>query len=153
MAVLGGRSDDPRPVPSLVLLDRVRAYLEARLVPTADLHLVGPDWLRAEVEAEVVAERPEAALEVRDAVVAALEAFLHPLSAGPDGEGWSLGRRPQKSEIHAVIEGTPGVDHVRRLRLELTVTAEAEAAPDCLLIYSGEHRIRLWGGAEEEDPS
>lgn len=147
--VIVPRGDEPRPVPSLELLGRVRDYVEARLQPTVGLFLAGPDWLRLSVRAEVVPERPEGAADVRAAVLERLTAFLHPLTGGFDGGGWAFGRQPRRSDFYALIEKTPGVDHVRLL----TVTEEPDeggARPDRFLVYSGEHEIALIGSTDEE---
>ncbi|HEX2223682.1 MAG TPA: putative baseplate assembly protein, partial [Thermoanaerobaculia bacterium] len=57
-------ADAVRPVPGPELLDRVRSYIEARLSPVVDLWVTGPDWLRIDIEAEVVPRRLDAALAV-----------------------------------------------------------------------------------------
>ncbi len=144
-------SSDPKPVPDLQLLDRVRTHLEARLAATADLRVIGPDWLRMTVEAEVVPARLEASTDVQAAVQERLRSFLHPLTGGLDGRGWAFGARPYRSDFYALIESTPGVDHVRRL----TVTEAAEeggARPGRFLVYSGDHRILLSSDLDPDTP-
>ena len=49
-----------------------------------------------------------------------LTAFLHPLSGGPDGNGWEFGRDIYLSEIAAVVQATEGVDRVRSLIVRKT---------------------------------
>lgn len=147
--VIVPHGDEPRPVPSLELLDRVRDYVEARLQPTVELFLAGPDWLRLGVRAEVVPQRLEGAADVRGAVLERLAAFLHPLTGGFDGSGWSFGSQPRRSDFYALIEKTPGVDHVRLL----TVSEDPEEGgvrPDRFLVYSGEHEIVMIGNPDEE---
>ena len=41
--ILVPRSTDPKPIPSLELLDRVVDYIESRLPPTVDFWAAGPD--------------------------------------------------------------------------------------------------------------
>src|SRR6185369_9664413 len=101
-----------KPVPSLELLSRVSTYIAARLSPVVDFWVVGPDWLQVDVQAEVVPRELEAVTDVHTAVLGRLRAFLHPLTGGPDGEGWDFGRKPHRSDLYALIEDTPGVDHV-----------------------------------------
>ena len=139
-----------RPAPSLALLDAVDDFVRARCPAGVALAVSGPEWVRVEVYAEVVPERVEEAPTVARAVEVALARFLHPLSGG-DGEGWTFGRRPHRSDFFALIEGVPGVDHVRRLRVREhpDLDAEQPAMSDedlaafrrRFLVYSGDHQI------------
>jgi len=133
------RSTELQPIPSLELLSRVQDYLAVRLAPTVELWVAGPDWLRVTVMAEVVPVSLEAATDVQVAVLAALVTFLHPLTGGLDGQGWAFGRKPYQSDLYALVEGIPGVDHVRRL----IVDEDGEVSPDQFLVFSGEHRITM----------
>jgi hypothetical protein len=133
------RSTALQPIPSLELLGRVEDYLAARLTPTVNLWVAGPDWLRVTVTAEVIPTFPEAATDVQVAVLAHLVAFLHPLTGGLDGQGWAFGRQPYQSDLYALIEDIPGVDYVRRL----TVIETGEVRPDRFLVYSGDHQITM----------
>jgi hypothetical protein len=71
------------------------------------------------VEATVVPTSFEEADAVGDRVSTALERFLHPLTGGPDGQGWAFGRKPHGSDLSALIEAVEGVDHVRALTVRL----------------------------------
>jgi hypothetical protein len=108
-----------RPTPSLGLLRRVQAHLQERCPPTADLWVAGPEWIAVTVEATVVPTSFEEADAVRDRVSSALERFLHPLTGGPDGQGWAFGRKPHGSDLSALVEAVEGVDHVRALSVSL----------------------------------
>ena len=55
--------------------------------------------------------------QLRQAILDALNAFLDPLTGGPDGTGWPLGRDVYRTEIMQAIDRTPGVDHVESLAL------------------------------------
>lgn len=142
--VLVPRGAEARPAPSLELLARVREHLEARVSPTVDLVVQGPDWARVVVAAEVVPARLEAASDVHAAVLARIAAFLHPLTGGAGGEGWPFGRRPHRSDLYALVEDTPGVDHVRALEVE----TDEMPHPERSLVYGGEHRITVVGLAD-----
>jgi predicted phage baseplate assembly protein len=142
------RSTEAKPVPTLELLSRVRGFLEARVSPTLDLWVVGPDWLEVRVEVEIVPQVLEAATDVQNTVQERLAAFLHPLTGGLDGAGWAFGRKPYRSDLYALIEGTPGIDHVRQL--QVTETAhEGGARPERFLVFSGEHRITVTSNTDE----
>lgn len=88
-------------------------------------------------------------------VEARVEAFLHPLSGGPVGEGWWFGELPSVSETYALLEGLDGVGHVEQLSLtyrwggrQVTVS-EGDLLPDIgrdALACSGQHRVTARGG-------
>jgi predicted phage baseplate assembly protein len=137
--ILVPTSRDRQPIPSLELLSRVEGYIQARLAPTVDLWVAGPDWLQVSVTAEVVPIAIEMATDVQVAVLARLAAFLHPLTGALDGQGWAFGRKPYRSDLYTLIESTPGVDHVRRL----TVVEEGDVSPDRFLVSSGDHQITM----------
>jgi Baseplate J-like protein len=136
-----------QPVPSVELLARVQEFVENRLPPIVDLWVAGPGWVQIAVTAEVVPVSLERATDVQSAVRAALETFLHPLSGGPHAGGWPFGRTPRRSDLLALIERVPGVDHVRGLSV-----ARAEAMPPpvpaALLVYSADHTIAMAGSTE-----
>jgi predicted phage baseplate assembly protein len=143
------RSGDRKPVPSVELLERVKAYVGARTPPTVRLSVAGPRWLAVSVQAEVVASHPSAARGLPDAISARIDAFLQPLTGGPYENGWELGRRPYRSELFALIEGADGVDHLRSLRVSLLEDGKtlppADFARDRLLLYAGTHTITVAG--------
>jgi hypothetical protein len=126
-----------QPVPSLALNDRVKAYIRERCDPSVNLQVTGPEWQAVSVTAVVVPVSLERANAVRAAVVQHLENFLHPLTGGKKGQGWALGRLPQPSDLYAVIESIPGVDHVQCLNVEPELK---ELSPE-KLVYSGTHTI------------
>ncbi len=105
-------SPDVRPTPSLGLLRRVRTYLRERTPATGELWVAGPEWMGVTVTATVVPRPGVLPDGVRAAVLGALERYLHPLTGGADGLGWAFGRKPQRSDLFALVQGVPGVDHV-----------------------------------------
>ncbi|MDB4950482.1 MAG: putative baseplate assembly protein [Gemmatimonadetes bacterium] len=143
------RGDASKPVPGVDLLERVSAFVGARTPPTVSLSVVGPRWMEVSVEVEVAAATPEAARGLPDAITARLDAFLHPLRGGPYQEGWEPGRRPYRSEVFAVVEATPGVDHLRSLRVRMKEDGREVPPPafgrDRLLVYPGPHAVRVSG--------
>ena len=109
------RAVEAKPVPSLVLVERVAACLTACRPPVVDLRVVGPDYVRVDIEAEIALNSIDGAAQVQPRIVAALRGFLHPLSGGFDGAGWDFGRRPHKSDLLRLTSAIPGVDHIRFL--------------------------------------
>ena len=165
-------SADRRPAPSLGLLRQVRAYLLARCPATTDLWVAGPEWIKVTVTATVVPRSFDDAESVGARVRAALDTFLHPLTGGPDGQGWAFARKPHRSELFAVVEAVAGVDHVRTLdidaapesatladRLEVVLSrALAQTGPASggelaqwlarALVYSGDHAVTVALGSD-----
>src|SRR5437660_190417 len=90
-------STDARPYPDLEMLDAVRSYLERRRAAEARLVIVGPKYVRVTVRAEVVPESAAAVGHLEASIVGALSRFLHPLTGGAEGTGWSFGRKPHAS--------------------------------------------------------
>jgi predicted phage baseplate assembly protein len=134
-----------QPVPTLDLLTRVEDEVAGRATPTFSLWVAGPGWTEVTVTAEVVPEAFGEAARVEAEVLERLNAFLHPLTGGPAGTGWPFGRRPHRSDIHALIEAVPGVDHVRALAVEERVDRPAPA-PGASLVFSGTHSIVMSAG-------
>ena len=133
------RSTARQPIPSLALIDQVKAYIRERCDPGVNLQVIGPEWQDISVRAVVVPVSLERADAVRAAVVQHLENFLHPLTGGKKGQGWALGRLPQQSDLYAVIESIQGVDHVQSLKVEPDLKEE-QLSPE-KLVYSGTHTI------------
>ena len=119
--VIQPHSQDPQPQPSFGLRRQVERYLQARTPAATALQVsvTGPDYQPVGVEASIVPIDPSAAGIVRDAVIAALMAFLHPVTGGPEGRGWPFGRAVYLSDVAAVVEAVPGLDHVETLQLLL----------------------------------
>jgi predicted phage baseplate assembly protein len=138
----GGRG---RPVPSLELLDRVRAFLGERIPATVELEVLGPEWVEVAVTVEVAPVAPGAAGEVQAALSTGLAGFLHPLTGGADGAGWPFGRRPWRSDLYALAEAVPGVDHVRLLEVRETPFPRTPY----FLVYSGAHSVRVAARADD----
>jgi hypothetical protein len=89
--------------------------------------VAGPEWVAVTVTATVVPTSFEEADAVGDRVSTGLERFLHPLTGGPDGQGWAFGRKPHGSDLSTLIEAVEGVDHVRALAMSLQPeTADAD---------------------------
>ncbi len=132
-----------RPLPTTELLNQVQDYLDRRRIPTADLIVVGPDYVRVDVSGEVVLASLEGVSRTERAVAEAISAYLHPLTGGPEGAGWAFGRLPQRSDLYRVIEALPGVDHVRSLALDLVPDRPGADRTGRFLVYGGEPVITL----------
>jgi hypothetical protein len=132
-----------KPLPSLELLEHVGQYLRDRQAANAALAIVGPLYIRVDVDVEVVLERIEGANDVEQAIRSKLAAFLHPLTGGRDCSGWDFGREPQTSDLLAIVGDVTGVDHVRKLAATQHEDLPGSRVTGRFLVYSGQHRISL----------
>lgn len=134
------------PTPSQGLLDAVWRYLDRRRMVCTTLQIIGPQYVEITVTSNVRVRTGASAKNVRNRIVAALDAFLNPLMGGPASLGWPFGRSVYRSEIFQLIEGVPGVDHA----LTLSLMAET-GSPQCgdialcpmALVRSGPHQIEV----------
>jgi hypothetical protein len=143
------QSQDPQPQPSFGLRRQVQNYLAAR-VPAAiseQIFVTGPTYLPIGVEAVVAPADASAAGAVFEEVTETLEAFLHPLTGGPEGTGWPFGRDVYLSDVAAVLEAVEGVDYVETLNLLLDNTPRGERidVPEDRIVVAGEIDIKLAG--------
>ena len=137
------RSNDTKPIPSVELLEHVKNFLDARRLATVDLVVVGPEFVRVDVDAEIVVEQAEEASKVEQRIDAALETYLHPVSGGPSSSGWDFGRLPQRSEIYVLIERIPGVGHIRDLTLTTVGERPGIEKTKHFLVYCGRHTLTM----------
>ena len=153
------RSGDRQPVPSTAMKERVRDAMDAQapatLVETDRLVVRGPSYVEVSVEATLVARRGTRISQFEASTTDALDAFLHPLTGGPENEGWAFGTVPCLSDFYALLEGLAGTDYVDDLTVTVTGSETAvtltegeptpTVAPDTL-VFSGVHEITARGG-------
>lgn len=151
----------PRPDADAGLLALVEAYLRARGVPGVQLDVTGPNWVRVDLAAKIVAVSHAAAVGLLDACHAAVARFLHPLTGGRSGQGWRFGQVPRASDLARVLGAVPGVEHVRGLvvacdppppPLDAKLTDAELAALAGRLIHAGARALTLAGVAGEVLP-
>jgi hypothetical protein len=142
-------SKEARPFPSFGLRERVREYIEASTLANLPLmrsiHVIGPDYFEIGVNATIIPVEADEAGMVDIAVRQALADFFHPLSGGPDGTGWELGRDVFLSDVAALLEAVEGVDFVEELFLLRDDTPQGErvAVPPERLVVGGDIRIKI----------
>src|SRR5262249_12896415 len=132
------RSADVRPLPSVELIRRVQDFLNRGHEPTVRLSVVVPLYVRVEVAAEIGLVGIDRATDVVAEVRQTVASFLHPLTGGLDGKGWDFGRRPHLSDLYALIEAVPGVDHIRALDVAEVEDVAGATLTRRFLLYSGE---------------
>ncbi len=137
-----------QPTPSPALLSSVRAYLNRRRIIGSRIEVVGPTYLEVAVRAQVQALTGTSKTTLPQKITDALNAFLHPLTGGPEGAGWPFGRDVYRAEILQVIDRVPGVDYVASLAL---LVDGCECSPQCSnvclsptwLVAAGAHEIEV----------
>jgi len=135
-----------RPAPSAGLVRAVSARLEKRRMIGTRVIVGAPRYLEVAVRARLKAFDGKDKALLRARVAAAIDAFLHPLTGGPDKTGWPLGRDVYRAELMQVIDETPGVDHVLSLEL-MAQGCEPSCGNLCLqptqLVAAGRHEIEV----------
>jgi hypothetical protein len=78
-------------------------------------------------------------------VIKALQRYIHPLTGGPDEDGWVFGATICRTELFALLEGIQDVDHVQDivLRVEDEVKAGDVVMGPEQLPFSGEHKVSI----------
>ncbi|MFT3721502.1 putative baseplate assembly protein [Pseudorhodoferax sp.] len=140
LAVLPRDATAPQPQPEPALLQRIRAFLQARCPAGVRLQLVGPRYLALDLELEVAPLPGADPAALADACARRLRDYLHPVAGGPAGEGWPFGRRPHPSELRAALRGLPGLGEVRQLR-QRPARGGAPQAPHAL-VCAGDCAVR-----------
>lgn len=138
-------------VPAEETLRQLAEYLDERRIIGTRLVVEPPRYHGITVVAQLRA-RPGTDTEALERkAIETLYRYFHPLSGGPDGDGWPFGRPVQVGDVYAVLQPLPGVELVDDVRLFPTdplTTERAEAVqrlavdPNAL-VYSYEHLVRV----------
>ena len=143
------QSQDPRPSPSVGLRQEVLNYILQRapadLAACGGITVVGPTYLAVDVSATIAPADPGEAGAVEQNVVNALGSFLHPLTGGPGGQGWDIGRGLYASDIASVLSNVDGVDYVERLALYVNGVLQGEqvTVPVGQIVVAGELMVSM----------
>jgi hypothetical protein len=98
-----------------------------------------------DVELEVLGRTGADASALTQACASRLSRFLHPVTGGPDGDGWDFGRWPHVSELRAALAGMAGLVEVRRLQRRLIEPQPGALAAPHALPRAGQCRITVVG--------
>jgi hypothetical protein len=131
------------PQPSAALLDRALRYLDRWRSPNVDLILVGPEYVRVSVNADVVVDESGLAGDVELKIRRALDNYLHPTTGGAEGVGWEFGRLPQRFDLYSLIQRISGVSHVRDLRLLTVADRPGAERSNRFLVCCGPHTLSI----------
>ncbi len=148
--VIVPQSQDAQPMPSFELRQQVHDFLAARAPATLSatrIGVVGPTYLPIGVSAIIVPRHAGDAGLVEHAAADALAHFLHPLTGGPDGEGWPFGRSVFASDVAAILEDLTGVDHIEQLQLQTDNVAVGDVVkvPPDRMVVAGPLRLTVRG--------
>lgn len=142
-------SPEDEPSPSLELKRKVRKYLEEHCANTISfpdhIHVTGPSYVKVGVSVDVFIISIDAAGEVEREVNKKLRVFFHPLTGGPEGNGWDFGRDVSVSDVYALIEKIKDVDHVENLKFAFNGTKDGDIVnvePESLAA-NGTHTVNL----------
>jgi predicted phage baseplate assembly protein len=138
-------------VPEEGMLRRIAEHLDqVRLIGTRVL-VEPPRYRGITVVTRLIARPRVDTSRVRADALAALYAYLNPISGGPDGTGWPFGRPVASGEIFGLLQRIRGVDMVEDVRLfganPVTGVREGESQrielDSCSLVFSFEHQVRV----------
>ena len=138
---------DERPTRLLrdVVADSLKKKAANTVVAADYIHVTGASYVKLTVKPTIVPVSLNAAAQVEQDVLSALQRYIHPLTGGPSGSGWEFGKGICRSEIFGLLEGIKDVDHVADLTLSV---ADKEQDGDVTilpnqLVFSGEHKINF----------
>jgi len=145
-------SSEPRPIASFELREEVRRYIEANtaadLAASHRIYVSPPEYLGIDVDVTLVPLNPAEAGSVEQSVLESLAAFFHPLTGGPDGTGWELGRDVFLSDVAAVLEHVAGVDYLKEIQLfvDSELQDESVEVADDRIVVAGQFRVNVVAG-------
>lgn len=154
---------DRKPVPSEELLDQVTETMHTK-APVAvvgtdsSLSVRGPHYIEVSINATVRTTGSYSITETQERATATLVEFLHPLTGGPDGAGWEIGRCPPPELFVSRLEQLPDISAVDSVAVtfddgdeHITLAGSEDAptvAPDTL-VYSGRHTVTVDVGRDD----
>ncbi len=141
-------SELENPLPAASLLCSVQNYLRRFRLLTAQVFAVAPAYVKVTVGVSVKIKPRAKPERVADDVRVALTKFLHPVTGGPQGEGWPFGYDVIASEVYQVIQNVAGVEYAERLALkpegkEVSTVCGNLTIPENAVVYSGAHEIAV----------
>jgi len=108
-------------MPSAGLREDVRNYLLKHapfdVAAAGGINVVAPSYLPIDVTGTIAPTDPAEAGTVEQNALESLASFFNPLTGGPGGNGWEVGRGVHLSDVAAVLGDVRGVDYVQELSL------------------------------------
>lgn len=106
-----------KPVPTVELLKRVRAYLNQRRLVSTVVNVVRPSYVECSLRIEIVCSQSGASDKIKKNIDREVRRFLHSLKGWRSGKGWPFGRSLLKVDLYQVVESVDGVDLVDKIRI------------------------------------
>ena len=113
-----------KPVPTPILLNKVKHYLDQRRMLTTVVHVARPSFVDLSIQVEIRRYSRSGSGHVKAEIDQALRRYLHPLRGGRDGGGWPFGRGIFKVDLYYIIEEIDGVDFVEQVRISDAVSGQ-----------------------------
>ncbi|HUJ10353.1 MAG TPA: putative baseplate assembly protein [Verrucomicrobiae bacterium] len=141
-------SVDALPQPSHELRQEVHDFLASRVAATVSathVAIIGPVYLHVGVRATIIPLVPGDAGDVKNQVIDVLQMFLHPISGGPEGNGWAFGRGVFQSDIAEALLQVAGIDYIQDLQLlrDDVVTGDRVSVPPERIVAAGTLQIEM----------
>ncbi|HKE97853.1 MAG TPA: putative baseplate assembly protein [Actinomycetes bacterium] len=139
--------------PDAGTLERIAGHLDERRTIGARVVVEPPFYQGVTVVADLRARPRADRRALRTTALDALYRYFHPVSGGPDGDGWPFGRPVHVGEAYAVFQGLRDVELVEEVRLfaaDPITGARGEPAERLelgphALAFSYEHQVRVAG--------
>lgn len=142
-------SKDANPKPSLELRRTVQRYVAERadvtVVDQEHIFVGEPLYVPVDVEVTIFAKSFDVAGTAERRVRDRLDQFLHPLTGGPQQDGWDFGRNLAASDLYVLLEEIEEVGYVGELRLrvgDFESGEQIEVGADAL-VASGTHTVTV----------
>jgi predicted phage baseplate assembly protein len=141
-------------IPAETTLAAIATRLDARRLVGSRVVVEPPSYLGMTVVAKLRARSDARPAALREAALDALYGYFHPVTGGPDGEGWPFGRPAHIGDVFAVLQSLPATELVEDVRLYAADPKErvrGEATQRLVidanaLIFSFEHQVLVVTG-------
>jgi hypothetical protein len=100
------------------IIEKVKQYLDPRLLVTTKLHVVRPEYAEAGIKVTVVpmpdqnTDDAERKKKLRESIAASIRGYFSEFPDEQGGGGWPFGRNVFISEIYALLDRLETVDYV-----------------------------------------
>ncbi|MBM3670004.1 MAG: putative baseplate assembly protein [Actinobacteria bacterium] len=147
----------PRDIPDFQLLQpsenslrAVRDVIDFRRPLGTVVHIEPPRYLGVSVAVRLVAAAGADPRVLTARADDAIRDFLHPVTGGPQGEGWPFGYPLLLADVHSVLQRIPGLSYVDVVRLiPVDVVSGLRGAP-AEIVQPGVHDLLFCVGNEIE---
>jgi predicted phage baseplate assembly protein len=144
-----GRLDFEQLLPREDTLERITRHLDERRLIGARVLVEPPAYQGVTIVARLRARPRFSPTRLQTAGLEALYRYFHPITGGPDGQGWPFGRPLHVGEVYSVLQGLEGTELVEEATIFPAdpVTGERGAPTQRLelsehaLIFSFEHSV------------